>query len=263
MSNPLYRAKLLGKEADDIASSLLKDDALEVDSNAQPGRRQSRIASPESYVILPGKVHGGYSYPELLVPFDRSHQGQNWEQTQQSVRNEDGIILTIRQYADFLAHIKSGNQVYDGKRRRVNKLRLDVLIDDILTVKDPYRAEWLDAKFKKRSMSIVSSKNTITYHKIKSDGTIEEVTEDLQGCLMKDKTQGIDLGSWLQNATIQGLPAKKVPSGSLYYWSPRENTVAGFGADSVWVDLYCGWNPQFSVAGLGVRVAKINGGVQK
>ena len=89
------------------------------------------------------------------------------------------------------------------------------------------------------------------------DGTSQQVTEPLEDCLMRDKTPGIDLDYWLNNATSQGLPTQNIPDGDLWYWYPAIGTVAGFSVDSGGAVLYCVRFPQYSDSSLGVRRAKI------
>lgn len=238
---------------DEVAESLLAAAPQPAGDSTSPPT-PARIENPNTYLILPGKTRGNYSYPDLLVPTARTHLNENWSQCAQGVSQENSLMLTPRQYADFLTYLKSG-RVFDGAGARVDSGRINSLLDDILTVRNPYRAEWLDAKFDKSGL--VRSNWSITYHKIKSDGTLEEVTEPLQECLREDKTPGIDLAYWLSNATQQGLPPKNNSSGNLYYWHPRDGAVARFGADSDRVRLYCGRVPAVSNPGLGVRAAKI------
>ena len=102
-------------------------------------------------------------------------------------------MLTIRQYVDFLNLLKSGN-VYDGTGRKADPARVNALLDDILTQRNPYRAEWLDASFSVQGM--LRKTPTITYHKIKPDKTLEKVTEPLANYLAENKAPGIDLNSW-------------------------------------------------------------------
>ena len=160
-------------------------------------------------------------------------------------------MLTIRQFADFLNMLRSG-QAYDGSGKISPKQELDQILDEILTVRVPWRAEWLDAKF-----TPSGEKYNITYHEINPDRTLEQVTKPLEDCLMEDKTQGIDLNHWLQHANTQGLPPSSTPQGALYYWHPVADRVAMFGADSCWVDLLCSGYPRSSDAVLGVRVARV------
>jgi hypothetical protein len=213
------------------------------------------VESPESYLVLPSNTHGSYSYPDLLVSKDRRHKNSNWNQAHKALSKEDSFMLTIRQFVDLLALLKSSNPLYDGRGNPLHKDRVEELYADITEVRDPYRAEWLDAKFTETGR--IRSKWELTYHKIKPDGTSEEVIEQLQECLMDDKTPGIDLDYLLNNATDQGLPPKNNSEGSLYYWHPRKERVARFRADSDWAFLDCNWDPLYSNSELGVRAAKI------
>ena len=219
------------------------------------GQEQPRIKMPasssiqnaNSYLILPGKKHGIYEYPDLLVSTTRSHNGEDWNRSHEFLKQEDSFMLALRQYVDFLNMLRSGN-AYDGSGKKVNKSALDGILEDITKVKSPWRAEWLDAKF-----SSQNGKLQITYHDYQGN----EVIEPLESCLMRDKTAGIDLSYWLDNATPHGLPPSDNSDGNLYYWHPRNNAVARFGAGSVWAVLGCDWYPVNSDASLGVRAAKI------
>jgi len=253
MTRPLVPIDPRGLE--EVAESLLVADPKPPTDSSDPPTA-ARVANPNSYIILPGKTHGSYSYPDLLVPTSRTHLNENWDQCSEGVVQEGSLMLTPRQHVDFISHLKAG-RVYDATGSRIDSGKITAILDDILTVRSPYRAEWLDAKFSKGGVLVIRKTWSIAYHRIKSDGTLEKVTESLQECLRDNKTPGIDLDYFLGHATPQGLPPKNNPSGSLYYWHPRDGAVAGFFASSVRARLDCDWNPAFSYSGLGVRSAKI------
>ena len=250
----------------------------------------SGINNPKSYLILPGKQHGDYSYPDLLVQTTRlgydpeveniakklnltlsdtgtENNGSgfigniNWSTALKLNLSLDSFTLNPRQYLDFLALLKFGNAFYaDGKK--ADKDVLDNILDEIITKRNPYRAEWLDADFKViKGKGLFGSKSLfINYnHKLVGNDLAPEKSELLEECLMEDKTPGIDLDNLLINSTKQGLPKKNISSGSLYYWYPRSdnNSVAMFNADSDRTWLYCDGYPSSSDGGLGVRRAKI------
>lgn len=160
------------------------------------------------------------------------------------------FTLPLLYFADLLYNltegIKGNKLIYNANGNQIDTKLLENMFNEITEVRSPWRAEQLDGKF---------GENTITYHKF-VDGTFKEATEPLEDCLMEDKTPGIDLEDWLKNPTSQGLPRKKCKAGKLYYWHPRNGTVAGFGADSDRAVLYCDRNPQSSNADLGVRSAR-------
>ncbi len=223
-----------------------------------PLKVPSNFNDAESYLILPGRViTKDYSYPDLLVSMEKSYHNNTWHEAHEELHKEDSFMLTIRQYVDFINLLKSG-KAHNGKGNSVDKATLDKILDEILTVRSPWRSEWLDAKFSKKTSGILNRSEQwyIDYHKI-NNGNLEEVTEKLDECLMNDKTPGISLDSWLSNATTQGLPSKDIPNGDLYYWNPRDKTVAGLDADSDGASLDCYGGPGVSVAGRGVRRTKI------
>jgi len=217
--------------------------------NEMPERAQEEasIPSPEQYILLPGRAHGSYEYPDTLIAKGRSIQSKKWQEAQDALKAEGKFMPTIRQYADFLNLLKSGN-AYDGEGHAIAKSELDSILDDIIPVRDPWRAEWLDASFSEQGEQFY-----IKYHKFNSAGRLEQVQEPLQESLMQDKTPGIDLEDWLQNANEQGLPPPEAREGSLYYWYPKDGRVAGFVAFSGRADLDCDGGPQDSDSALGVR----------
>ena len=129
---------------------------------------------------------------------------------------------------------------------------LDSILDEMLAVRDPWRAEWIDADFK--------VKNDVLYLNSAHDSNLTpQYSEPLEDCLREDKEPGIDLDYWLKNATSQGLPPKNIPDGDFYYWAPMRdnNSVAGLNAGSYWAILYCDRDPANSGGRLGARAAKI------
>ena len=155
---------------------------------------------------------------------------------------------TIRQYVDFLSDLRSSKKLSTGDGKELNTQRRVSILDEILELRNPYRAEHLDASFSKQGEQFY-----IKYHTFNSAGRLEQVTEPLQESLMQDKTPGIDLEDWLQNANEQGLPPPEAREGSLYYWYPKDGRVAGFVAFSGRADLDCDGGPQDSDSALGVR----------
>ncbi|HLC53276.1 MAG TPA: hypothetical protein VJK03_01915 [Candidatus Nanoarchaeia archaeon] len=211
---------------------------------------QNRDVDKGKYIILEGRTHGIYSYPDMLVPMQRAYLGKNWNQAYDALRAEDAHMLTIRQFADFLKLIKSGN-AFDGNGSHVARVALTNCLNDIIEVRDPWRAEWLDASFK-----IVGRKMQISYN-VLQNGVATRVTAPAKDYLNRDRTPGIDFNAWLDNATEQGLPSARIAKGDLYYWKPLDGAVAGFDANSGRADLVCNWDPQITNPELGVRAARV------
>jgi hypothetical protein len=203
----------------------------------------------ENYILLDREHQkGNYSQIDLLVPFEKTHLSQTWNscETPRLLAQENGYMLQTRAYVDFLKSIKSG-KAFDGNGMKISPKKLESLYEEITAVRSPWRGELLDAKF---------GNGTITYYSIQNDGSVKPVTEELGDCLMKDKTPGIRLDSWLRTANNLGLPTQKTRNGNLYFWHPQKGAVARFVAGSVGAGFVCGGGPAFRDGSLGVRVAR-------
>ena len=183
------------------------------------------------------KIRDGFIYVpsiDLYVARKRSHQKLNWSEAHEALAEESSRMLTIPEFVKFLSYLKEDTS-YDSKE----------VYNEITQVRIPWRAEWLDAYFEKREGSL----HVLTENKTKA--------EKLEISLMKNKTPGISLESWISNPTSQGLPRSDVAEGDLYYWHPRDGSIARFYANSQgYSGLNCSRNQSFRSSALGVRAAK-------
>ena len=182
----------------------------------------------------------GYIYVPsigLYLAKQRTHTGLNWNQTHEELQKENLRMPTIYEFKEFLKYLKQNpNGLSDASSQEIA-----TVIDDILTVRSPWRSEWLDAKFEKRGKELyVIEKNNPSSAQL------------LEKCLMKDREPGIDFDEWLNNSTKQGLPNTKAKKGQLYYWYPRDTAVARFAANSGRAILVCGRYPTGTYSSLGV-----------
>ena len=254
---------------EEIAKSLLKGDP-------QIANTGTNVRTPESYIILPGKMHGSYSYPDLLVAMHRlSYEAElaaktlgsslqntateqdgsqyigniNWEQALRLNLLLGNFTLTPRQFVDFKELLEEGvkgKKVYDGKGAVIDSKVLEEVHDEIFAVRSPYRAEWLDAYFK-----AVDDRLQMNYNHRMVNGVLKpQNSEQLKKCLMQDSYVS------LASANRQGLPTRKSKS-QMYYLYPRDKAVAGFIADSDWVGLYCNGSPKSLSWSVGVRAARL------
>ena len=210
----------------------------------------ANIQNPKDYIILEGKIHGNYSYPDLLVSMDRKHYGKNWDDSHKALTDDGNFMLSIRQFVDFVKLLRTVN-VYDGTGSLIgNNRKINGILDEIYKVGGDWRSEWLDAKFE-----LSGNKTFINYEHRNQGGNIKSLRREQLADYLKEDRQ-IDLGSWLNNANNQGLPEPNVKNGSIYYWKPENERVAGFVADSDGADLGCDWDPSDSGSSLGVRLAR-------
>ena len=212
----------------------------------------ANIQNPGDYIILEGKIHGNYSYPDLLVSMDRKHYGKNWDDSHKALTDDGNFMLSIRQFVDFVKLLRTVN-VYDGTGSLIgNNRKINGILDEIYKVGGDWRSEWLDAKFE-----LSGDKIFINYEHRNQGGNIEpRRREQLVDYLSSNKCPGIDLENWLNNASEHGLPEQNVKNGSIYYWKPENERVAGFDAYSGRAYLDCGRDPSSSDSSLGVRLAR-------
>ena len=169
----------------------------------------------------------------LYVAKEKIHLNKNWKDCWTELKNQNYQMLKINEFREFLKYTKENHKD---------------IYNEITEVNSPWRGEWLDANFKveKNELYLLTEN--------------ESKKEKLEDCLMKDKNPGIDLNDWIngKNISSQGLPNKKVSSGSLYYWHPRSdnNSVARFGAYDGRTLLGCCRDPSYADSGLGVRAVK-------
>jgi hypothetical protein len=182
---------------------------------------------------------------------DRLHLGKNWNDAKTALTQDGGAtMLNPRQFVDFLTLLKSGSPVYDGLGKRIPTPRVETLLNDIIEVRDPYRAEWLGAQFTIKS-GTPATMVMPTYDTNKAT----DAKIGLGDYLTKDKTPGIDLVDWLAKSE-NGLPHNKTKKGDLYYWQPADGAVARFYAYSDGADLGCDGGPRYSSSALGVRAVR-------
>ncbi len=186
----------------------------------------------------------------LYVSKQRTLQGKNWFDCHKELQANGERMPTIYEFVEFLKYLKTNPEgVEDASFAEIR-----FILDDILAVKFPYRAEWLNAGFKVKDKKLYLEYN----HKFQTGKTDSFFLEPLEECLMEDRH--FDLDSWLNNSTKQGLPKKDVASGSIMYLYPRgDNTcVGGFGADVHSAFLNCWRQPTHHDSGLGVRAVREN-----
>ena len=213
----------------------------------------SAIQNLDRYILLEGRDHGDYSYPDLLISMDKSHARMSWYETHAALARNGSYMLTIRQFADLLALLKSG-KAFDGSGKLLGKSVSENIFDEIVARSNVSQSEWLDAKFSRKGLA---QKLYITYHKIRASGILDEVTEPLDKCLSWSKKPGIDINFWLDSSTLQGMPGNHAPDGDVYYLCPRNGKVASFTAYADKVIFSCREDPHLLRYELGTHSVRL------
>ena len=275
-NNPKPLLPVNPKGLDDIANALLDNDSPPEDKGKNV---PIKISNPEKYIILPTRTHGSYSYPDLIVDMHRlgydamvekaakelgvtiqntigekdgnQYVGNiNWETALKLNQKLGNITLNPRQFIDLRELLEAGidrnKKVYDGKGRPITVTVLKQVYNEIAEKRDPWRAEWLDARFTK-----IGGALSINYNHHLSGGNLTAGKSEILEAYLEEN-------SWIDVTSFnkQGLPTRKSSTQKLYYWPPIDGTVARFYADSGWAGLSCGWDPSGTYGGLGVRACR-------
>jgi hypothetical protein len=161
----------------------------------------------------------------LNVAKQLSFLGKNWFECHKELKAQGKRMLTLPEFREVLKYTQK---------------ELPEVYNDITEVRNPWRAEWIDAYFEQRKDGMY----VLTGNKSKA--------EKLEPCLMEDSR--ISLDNCVQNShTKQGMPSKKVQSGDLYFWAPINGRVAWFYAGGGRALLGCNRIPPYWDSNLGVR----------
>ena len=278
-SRPLIPVNPKGLE--EIAKALLE--RVEEKKGEELGSVDIPDSEKENYMILEGREHNGtkkYEYGDLFVSLHRvgispsieriksslgfalanTAQEQdgthyigniNWSEALKLNLRLGGKTLNLRQGIDFLADLKDGAEsrkiLHYASGRVIPNHVLQRVFNEIVEVRNPYRAEWFDADFK-----MVRGVLHINYdHQLNVKGVlVPRFSEPLEAYL---DGQGVKVS--LSEFNRQGLATKKNDRGEILYWRPLPDnkSVARFVADSGRALLSCVWDPSDRNAGLGVR----------
>lgn len=218
-------------------------------------------------IILPGKKHGNYSYPDLEVSTELFTTCDMWTGTVgrpgtvEQMKEVAAIMPTLRQFIDYVNLLRS-RKVFYGNGKKVDEERIKQIFDEIVNGREKHFGEVFDGQFKMKNY--FTKEIQMKYNIIKNDGSLQEIIETLDDHLGKINEsllarnlrrrfkddfienwgeKRIDAKYWLENATAQGLPPPNNPEDSekgTFYWPPRHGGIINFG------NLYGGFTCQES-----------------
>ena len=174
------------------------------------------ITNPINY---DAPLEEGFVYVPSINRYLGKHtrfKNSDWYHCHRQLQQESLRMPTIPEFIEFVKYLKANPQgVKDATSEEIKLIQ-----EDILKPKDDYIGEWLDARFTLDK----NNQDYIGYHHIMKDGLlIPDNKEPLEDCLMQD--QRIDLDSWLNNHTKQGLPKVNCLAGNLNYNAPMPDTL--------------------------------------
>ena len=150
----------------------------------------------------------------IYVAKEKTLHGKNWFDSHKALQEQGKRMLIPLEFVEFLKYTREN---------------FPEIYRDVTEVRSPWRAEHLDAYFEKRKDGLY----ILTGNKTKE----EKLDEDT---LMEDRIPGISLDDYIDRAhTSQGLPRRDVKKGNLYFWHPRNVSVASFLASDGRANLLC------------------------
>ena len=167
-----------------------------------------------------------------------NYYGIIWKESHHALAREGCFMLTIRQFVDFILHLRNSRIVIDGNGKVLTESRRKDILYSILS--DTIgRGELLNAYFK-----MVDKKLWIQDWQ----GEINHILDS--SSLLNDTHIDLNSLNW------QGLPTKSVKKG-IYYYFPRGYSVASFTTIAGMVSLNCNADLNGSHSNIGVRAAKL------
>jgi len=192
--------------------------------------------------------------PDIFIAMNTVHSGSTWAEAHALLDRDGAFMLPPWIFLNFLKLLQTGN-VYDAMGSELASTTIRDIYTEI-TARGMTREEWLDAHFTEEDGTL----NMASVHRMNNGIPRPQNCQPLDGCLMQDSVppNGIDLVSLTKNATLQGLPSKKVSRGETAWTYPRLDTVLRFGADHAKTGFYCGKHPGYSNDCIAVRPARIS-----
>ena len=201
------------------------------------------IKNPKQWIILDDNYQ---------ISINRFHHNNNWDQTHKLLQNNNQYMPNLLDSNELDRQLLNHEARYADGSLIPPKIQ-DEIFNERYEVRSPWRAEYLDAKFKQREDGLY----LLTNHIVQQNGSLKPQTEELlEDTLMKYRSPGINLKEWIKDPNKHGLPKSNISRGSLYYMCPEDEKVAGLDAECAGFGLYCNWFPYGSYGGLGAR-AKI------
>lgn len=177
---------------------------------------------------------------DLYVAKEKTLLNKDWDECHEELKKQNQMMLPPYQFKEFLKFLR-----YSKDQGHLE------IFKDITKLRDPWRAEWINARFEEESNEMyMISENVI------DNGKYITQKIKLDNYLAQDKTPGISLDDWLDSDAKHGLPKSNINQGELYYWAPKDGKVSRFFASSVRAYLSCSGDRSYANSGLGVRACR-------
>ncbi len=213
---------------------------------------------PSEYVRI--GINGLKGNPVLISKFEiPSANNKNYNETHEFVLSKGLYIPTPAIFMTYFKNVMDAHdrkaKLFDGNGQEIKAKELKDIYQhltkdhiDVYSGGNVGAWTWLNARFVKGTG--FKSLDLETIIGIDKKGNFQTEEEPLLPCHNQDSY--VDLQFNNQGlATNQSGDQNYKPGENIYFWTPRKDCVAGFGADAVRAGLSC-WDPDYSDASLGV-----------
>ena len=252
-----------GKYNPDLAREVARQAEIEekqakLEAKRKPRETEKPFEASSFPINHSAPIADGFIYVpsiNLHLAKKKMFEGADWYDCHERLQKTEQRMPTIPEFIEFLKYLKAN----PNGAKDVSLKERNCILDEILAIRDPFRGEWFDAKFKKQSGGTNISYNHNFKLTFLGTRLVPKNSEYLAEEVMTD--QKINLESWLNNPTQFGLVRPNLPSGTMMYTAPKddEHIVAAFIACSIENGLNCDLSEYDNNRYLGVRpVLKIN-----
>lgn len=225
-----------------------------------------RITAPANinlsdYIQVP--QHG------ILIAKEVTLKGKNWKDTHYELA-DSGLFMPRIDY--FMTHFlsvkeaaKGRRKLYDGNNSPIDRREAEDLWNHFSSRTNRTKGTcwtWLDALFKKDPGGNLEIE---TDHRFSGTGANRTSTSNSLSLSPYLPSDGLAELSFNKEGLAEKVSLKSEYSQgeNIYFYYPRENSVAWFGADSDRADLGCNGNPAVANSALGVFACAEGAGAQK
>ena len=223
-------------------------------------REEIPLAKPkEPGLMQPMKVNAKINLQDYIKIPDTNtliskrelYQGKKFDKTHKALNDAGLFMPSPALFMPYFLKVRNASHgkliLYDGLGNSLSKDETENLWKYLSTDFETGCWTWLDAKF---VSGIGFKKMNLLTHKFEN-GKLKEDLKPLEECLFEDCFADLEFNG--QNLLTEKCASQEYKQGkNVYFWYPRENAVARFGADSGRANLSCSRNPSDGGSHLGV-----------
>lgn len=230
-----------------------------LDEKTNPSQKAANSINPSfispknlvgaKYIQIPGA--------NILIAKEETYKGKNWTDTHYALSDEGLFMPSPKLFVPYFINVRDASQgkvqLYDGNNRPLSTDETEDLWKYLSTNHRNGCWTWLDAMFLKDNSDVWGLETDYRVQVLNGKKELIGKRANLEAHVGEDCFVELDFNS-------QGLPTKTAKDSTqkysqgqnIYFYQPRPNRVARFGAGSRRAYLNCDGNPTDSSSALGV-----------